>query len=310
VRHTALLALLTPLCLGAAPATPTAPPASAPASQPRPAPPPILDDAALEALIREAQAEPRLGKRVNLISRRFLHTPYAVSPLGEGPGSPPDEDPRFSVHAFDCTTFVETVVALALARDLAQARRILDAIRYQGGVVSFATRKHFPMAQWVPQNIEAGFFVDITRRVGGPTTRVAYKLLDLEVWERRRNKEILPELKSDQLPQGTAALPFIPIEEVVAHLGEIPDGTVITVVRENYKSVPIRVSHQGLLVRRGERLFMRHALQKGYNRVIDVPFERYVERIGKYGKWPVVGFNLLQPQTPPDLERIAGGASR
>jgi len=303
-------ATLASLLLAAAPSPPSAPtsrPAAA-AARSQPAPP-SFDEVALQALVEEARAEEQLGRRVNVISRRFLHTPYAASPLGEGPGQPPDEDPRFSVERFDCTTYVETVVALSLAQDLQQARRLLDAIRYQGGEVSFATRKHFPMAQWIPQNVAAGFFVDITRKVGGDRVRWASKRLDSEVWERRRVK-ILPELTEAQLPQGTFSIPIIPLADITAVADKIPDGTVVTIVRENYKSVPIRVSHQGLLVRRGGRLIMRHALLKGYNRVIDVPLDRYVERLQKYGKWPVVGFNLLQPREPANLEALVSGAGR
>ncbi|MFH1808236.1 MAG: N-acetylmuramoyl-L-alanine amidase-like domain-containing protein, partial [Pseudomonadota bacterium] len=276
----ALALLAAVLLLGAAPS-------SRPAHR-------ALDDQAVRALLVEVQQLPSLEQRIPLISSRLHGAPYAFSPLGEGRGQPPDEDPRFRVDRFDCTTFVETVVALSLAHDLDEARVLLDHLRYQDGKVSFATRKHFPEAQWIPLNIHDGFFTDITRQVGGDRVVIARKRLDSEVWAHRRTK-ILNELDPAQIPSGTFELPVIPPLAARQVLDRIPDGTVVSIVREDFKSIPIRVSHQGLLVRKKGVLVLRHAMPKGIDRVIDENFDSYLARIGQYGKWPVTGIHLLQP---------------
>lgn len=251
-------------------------------------------------LIRSTHDLEPLARRIESVSRAFLHTPYVSSPLGEGPGHPPDEDPRFGLAGFDCTTFVETVLALSLADDLDDARRILDDIRYTDGVVGFATRKHLPMAQWIPENIGAGFFRDITAQVGGEATQTAGKRLDKETWQARR-PEILPELDADHVPLGEHQLPFIPSEHIMARAQRIPSGTVVSVVRVDFRSMPIRVSHQGFLIRSHGKLVLRHAARTGHAEVADELFDTFVRRSSNYGKWPVVGFNLLQPRIPDAL---------
>lgn len=273
---------------------------TSPPRKPKP-PPPRIDLAKLKQLQQQALEHPNIGTRVAFLSRAFINTPYGFSPLGEA--SPPDKDPRFRHDLFDCTTFVETMVALSLGQNLQQSQQILDAIRYQRGQVSFVTRKHFPMSQWVPMNIEDGFFVDITRQVGGQDTTVATKVLNQQVWQRRRDK-FLSELAPEQIPNGTFSLPIIPIHKAVDKVDRIPDGTIITIVREDFRSIPIRVSHQGLLVKKRGKMYMRHAISKGLDRVVDEELRGYLTRIGRYGKWPVTGIHLLQPQMPQNLEQL------
>jgi len=265
------------------------------------------DDAALEALIAQGQAEPDLGSRIELVSRRFLNAPYQLSPLGEGAGQPPDPDPRFTVAAFDCTTFVETVLALSLAPDAASARRLLDRIRYRDGIAEFGRRNHFPMAQWIPNNIRAGFLVDITRQLGGGRTAVASKRLGPDVWKKSRAKN-LPPLTPEMIPVGTFEIPVIPIAVVPDLVDQIPNGSVLSIVRADFRSIPFRVTHQGLVVRKNGRTYLRHAGRAGYNRVVDEPLLRHLDRAAAYGKWPVTGINLLLPQVPKDLDAMLGRA--
>ncbi|MBN2357827.1 MAG: DUF1460 domain-containing protein [Deltaproteobacteria bacterium] len=266
------------------------------------------DDAALELLIAAAQAEPDLGRRVELVSRRFLDAPYRLSPLGEGAGPSPDPDPRFTVAAFDCTTFVETVLALSLAPDLASAHALLDRIRYRDGSAEFGRRNHFPMAQWVPNNIRAGFLVDVTRRIGGERTALASKRLGPDVWQKSRAKN-LPPLTPEMIPVGTFELPVIPIAAVPEVADRIPAGSVLSIVRADYRSIPFRVTHQGVVVRRQGRTYLRHAGRAGFQRVVDEPLLRHLERAAAYLKWPVTGVNLLQPQVPRDLDAMLGRAA-
>jgi len=263
------------------------------------------DDAALGVLLAAAQAEPDLGQRVELVSRRFLNAPYQLSPLGEGPGQTPDPDPRFSLTTFDCTTFVETMLALSLAPDVSGAHALLDRIRYRDGIAEFGRRNHFPMAQWIPNNIRAGFLIDVTRQVGGDRVVLASKQFGPDVWKKSRAKN-LPPLTPEMIPVGTFELPVIPIAVVPDIVDQIPAGAVLSVVRADYRSLPFRVSHQGLVVRRDGKTYLRHAGRAGYNRVVDEPLLKHLDRAAAYNKWPVTGINLLLPRIPRDLDVMLG----
>lgn len=290
--------------------------ASAPASRPAPSPTPV-SPAQIAELYAQLRGEGRLAQRLITFSRVFRGSPYVISPLGEGPGAAPDPDPRLRLDAFDCTTYVETVLALALARDPEAAAAVLDRIRYRDGQVGFATRKHFPMAQWIPDNVRAGLLRDITVQVGGDQVVWARKRLGPEVWARRKRApdSTLPELSPEQIPVGEFKLPVIPIAVAPQLVDRIPSGAVISVVRADFRSIPVRVSHQGLVIHRRDGVMLRHAAHRTYDKVVDERLDRYLEQIARYGKWPVTGINLLLPRVPPgwdDLlapELIAGGGA-
>ena len=79
------------------------------------------------------------------LGQPFLGVPYQESPLGES--ALPDDDPLIRFDAFDCTTFVETVLADGDAERLNQ-------IRYKDGQIGFLTRNHFIESDWLTNNAD------------------------------------------------------------------------------------------------------------------------------------------------------------
>jgi hypothetical protein len=225
------------------------------------------------------------------VTAPFLDAPYSHSPLGEGSGV--DPDPRLRFDTFDCTTFVETALALALSKDLDDAKNVLDHLRYQGGVVGYQQRRHFPEAEWIPQLEQAGLLEDITRAVGGDAVTRESKQLDAKVWHRAKH-DGLPALPDARIPVGVFSLDVWPLDDVIAHADRIPPGTVFHLVRVDFKSVPVRVSHQGLVLEHDGKRFVRHAADRMHHRVVDEPLDRFLSRMRQYRKWPVRGLHLTR----------------
>lgn len=221
----------------------------------------------------------------------FIDAPYLLSPLGEGAGV--DADPRIRFDAFDCTTFVETALALVLATDLDDAKVILDHIRYRRGEPSYAGRRHFPEAEWIPELTRAGLLEDITRDVGGDSVTRETKKLNAAIWHNARH-EGLPALDDARIPDGVFALDVWPLDEAAAHPEKIPVGTLLHLVRVDFPSVPVRVSHQALVIERDGQRFIRHAADRMHHRVVDEPIDRFFSRMKQYGKWPVRGVHLTR----------------
>ena len=69
-------------------------------------------------------------------------------------------------------------------------------------------------------------------------------------------------------------------------------------VRVNFQSVPVRVSHQGIVIKKGKKLYLRHAADRMYHSVVDEPLGAFLRRIAQYKKWPVHGINLLKVKRP------------
>lgn len=252
----------------------------------------------------EAELEQRhllggeLPEILERVTRGLVAAPYLLSPLGEGSGV--DPDPRFRLDAFDCTTFVETAVAMTLCDQLPEARALLDRIRYHGPP-SFGTRRHLMTSQWIPGLIEAGYLVDITRQVGRARTKTVQLELTEARWSRRR---VAKELTLDEVPYGTWSLDYLPVAELEHFADRIPAGTIINVVRADAPSSPDLITHQALVLARpdGTR-FVRHASPVS-KRVVDETITKIITRYQKPRAWPILGLNLLtlapaEPRRPP-----------
>src|SRR5688572_28433887 len=103
--------------------------------------------------MKRAQSE-GLATRVERISGAFLGRPYRINPLI---GSAETREVFVSsVDAFDCVTYVETVLSRAYARNNREFRRTLKQLRYRSGYVSWIGRNHY-MTNWIRNNIREGF---------------------------------------------------------------------------------------------------------------------------------------------------------
>ena len=99
---------------------------------------------------------------VEFYAKQLLQTPYVAHTL-EGD----EEMLTINIHQLDCTTFVETLYALARTtlngryswRDYAAQ---LESVRYRGGVMGdYATRLHY-ISDWIVDNRSRGNLREIT----------------------------------------------------------------------------------------------------------------------------------------------------
>jgi len=258
--------------------------------------------AELEA--RHAQPGP-LSARVERVSRGLLGAPYLLGALGEGQGTS-DPDPRFRLDAFDCTTLVETVIALTRHDHPEGAARLLDKIRYIDNKTAFNDRRHLMTSQWIPGLVKEGWLKDITAEVGGDQTRTIKFNLSKKRWQRRHIAKalVLPEHK---VPQGVFPLKYLPTAQALLRAKQIPAGTIINVVRADWAASPDLITHQGVIIvpPGGTQRYVRHASPLA-KRVVDEELEHMLQRyIDKPGNWSVQGVNLLsiQPDKEPPLSR-------
>ncbi|MEO1339058.1 MAG: N-acetylmuramoyl-L-alanine amidase-like domain-containing protein, partial [Myxococcota bacterium] len=241
------------------------------------------------------------------VTRGLLAAPYLRSALGEERGI--DRDPRFRLNAFDCTTFVETALALAHCDDYEQLKPLLDKIRYTGGRPTFQSRRHLITSQWIPELTAAGFVRDVTVHVGEEETKFIHLNLTKQRWQKRKFARTLP-LKTEHVPFGHYDLPYLPIAVAKKRIRRIPIGTIVNVVRRERTSSPDVVTHQGLIVGRpgSRRRYVRHASVIS-KRVIDESLAKMLKRYSKPRKWPVVGINLLEIVPPSDRKHALPSAT-
>lgn len=242
--------------------------------------------------------------RLDTFSGKFIGFPYGKNgPLGEGVDGLIDQDPLYRFDTFDCTTYVETIMALALTRDVNDFEKTLDQIRYKDGVIGYLSRNHFTDLQWIPFNIENGMMEDITTSIY-PKTKTAEALINYPAWIKsiRVEQLVLPllnlEEKKARLAElhnearyytpKIATLPYIAIKDILDNpkiLNQIPHGAVVNFVRPNWDltreaGTHQNISHQGFLFRTGRILYLRHASTTG--KVENVLFLDYLKKFANH----------------------------
>ncbi|MEW5852829.1 MAG: N-acetylmuramoyl-L-alanine amidase-like domain-containing protein [Myxococcota bacterium] len=259
-----------------------------------------MTDEEVSQAIARAQSIPSVGERVQAVSEGFLGTPYLLGNMGEGPdGDGRDKDPRYNVKSMDCTTMVEHALAFALSDSLPAARQRLDQIRYTTGKVGYGTRRHWPEAQWVRGLVEEGYLQDVTSEVAGKAVPVetASVTIDPALFKKSVHAQSMP-LTDEEVPRGTFSVPFIPMERLPDVLTRLEPGLVINIVKAPKEGLLVRISHQGLVVKKDGKVFIRHASSVGQKAVIDEAVPDFLERQRKAKSWPTVGFQFLRPKAP------------
>lgn len=187
-------------------------------------------------------------------------TPYLVDPLGEAELGDISSRPLYRFDGFDCTTFVETMMALSLARDAEDFRKLMNRIRYKAGTVSYFTRNHFPTLDWIPNNVRSGFVKDVTSSIANAQESVTY--IEKDKWYLKKGHKSFAKSQK----KSWARVLYIAKEDLLSEkvLARIPSGAIFNVVRPAWDlkeatGTALDVSHQGLVVREQGETYIIHA---------------------------------------------------
>ena len=213
-----------------------------------------------------------------------------------------DSAPLFPKQ-FDCTTFVETVIALSRSNSPSEVIPQLLAVRYRGGEPSFENRNHFVEADWIPNNEQHHIVKDITTEVaqaGQAEPRIAERILHRSKWltdqlrqqgASRSIASVVPETKSVRIQ-------YLSLDELGSSaLEKIPSGVVVNFVREFSPKHAVLVSHQGILIRSLDgQILLRHASIGGHIRTESLT--NYLDGMRRHNqkavRWGWLGLNLNQ----------------
>src|SRR5437899_3204414 len=113
-----------------------------------------LDRKLAQRLLDAAESEKRADTRMDLISAKLVGRPYQANLLVGSASSPEIFTAR--LEAFDCVTYIETVLALARSSHVQDFVEKLYKIRYASGEIAWTRRNHY-MTEWIRQNIRSGW---------------------------------------------------------------------------------------------------------------------------------------------------------
>ena len=207
-------------------------------------------EARVARLIAETQKLPAISQRIDAISAALRGTRYQGYTLIGGPRRP--EQFVLRDDAFDCVTYVETVLAAARAHDSSSFEDALREIRYRKGYVNWFERNHY-FFEWCQHNVDNKTcrWIDLVGAVDIAKTVDSQKGLS----KRRFAMRVIPQAAmltdADRLATG----------DIVGFISRRPD---------------LDYFHCGFVVR-DKALLLRHA-SESHGRVLDERMDRFLAR--------------------------------
>ncbi len=232
---------------------------------------------------------------MEFIGRQFVGMPYKSGTLEMEP-----ETLTINLDEFDCTTFIETVTALALTiedrknswQDFANN---LESLRYrQGEANGYASRLHY-FSDWIVTNIHRGYIKEVTDRI--PQSDSQIKTLDY----MSHNRASYPALKDSATFEGIKNMevgyrshrfPYIKSARLTSKpvTNALKGGDIVDLTT---KIGGLDVSHVGLIVIEKDGPHLLHASSREGKVVVDkLPLAEYMRKSSN-----LTGIRVIRLQT-------------
>ncbi|GAA4454731.1 hypothetical protein GCM10023189_21590 [Nibrella saemangeumensis] len=218
------------------------------------------------------------------IGKTLIGRPYVAHTLDRSP----EEKLVVNFREFDCTTFLETTLALALGwHELSDKQNLnqydelfqknLTRIRYRNGVINgYASRLHY-FSEWLMDNERQGLIHDITGEIGGIQVSKPVSYMTACTWK-------YPKLSDStvyrQIAQCEAAISqqsfwFIPKKQIRAIESRLKDGDIVMLTAAR---TGLDMKHVGFVVWQNGRPYLLHASSEyGEVMITKQPLADYVQ---------------------------------
>ena len=199
------------------------------------------------------------GDLVVEIGRFFLGAPYQAGTL-ELMGK---EKLVINLAEFDCTTFVETVLALALCAAAgkfspSEFRKNVRFIRYrQGKIEGYASRLHY-FTDWLRDNEKKKVLKDVSDRITGTPIRkkINFMTTHRERYAGLKNEAAFERMRQVEKNLSRKVFYMIGKGEVARQQAGIQQGDIIAFAADQEG---LDVAHVGFAIRQGRHLHLLHA---------------------------------------------------
>ncbi|MDR0394392.1 MAG: DUF1460 domain-containing protein [Tannerella sp.] len=214
-------------------------------------------------------------------ARFFLGKPYAASTLEKDP-----EQLVVNLREFDCTTFVETTLALSRTVENLEHPSFedfceqLQRIRYRNGAVDdYTSRLHY-FTDWIYENEKNGFVHDVTRKAGGKPYRpdLSFMSSHPDRYPRLRSNPGFAEVlrRKEREISERNVYSMIAGAEIAGREDFLRDGDIVCFVTS---IEGLDVTHVGFIYRYSGKLTFIHASSAAKKVIINPqPVRKYVEQ--------------------------------
>jgi hypothetical protein len=202
------------------------------------------------------------GDLITKIGLLFINKPYKTGTL-ENTGK---EKLIVNVSAFDCTTLVETVFALAqcvAAGNISkhEFRKNLKSIRYRHGKIDgYSSRLHY-FNDWLRDNEKKGILTDVSSNLGGKPQhkKINFMTVHQELYTPLKNKAQLARMASIEKILSRKTFSVIEKDKVTTQRSKIYNGDIIAFTTNQEG---LDVAHLGFALWQGKSLRLLHASSK------------------------------------------------
>ncbi len=221
----------------------------------------VGDSLLVERFLENLAASPAPSTQEGMLKTAhfFLETPYVGGTLEHEP-----EELVVNLRELDCTTFVETVLALLwTAENGATSFRdycnVLRQIRYRFGEVSYLQRLHYT-ADWKFENEKSGLLKDVTAEIPGAKPlplSLSFISTHVEAYPPlKKHSEWVETIRQQEKTASRRAYFYLPKENLSAAEAFIQDGDILGFVTS---IEGLDVTHLAIACREKGKLTFLHA---------------------------------------------------
>lgn len=219
------------------------------------------------------------NERISYIAQQFLGLPYVAHTLESD-----SEILTVNINELDCTTFIETVIAMAYT--IGEGRTSwydyihnLERIRYRDGKLNgYTSRLHY-ISDWIVNNSHRGNFSEVTDEF--PNYSYKTKTLDFMTSHRKSYKSLsddkeFEKLKNIEIGYHNHRFPYIKTSTLQkkSARNKLKEGDIIALTT-NIDGLD--VSHMGLITIVDGEPHLMHASMKAMKVIIDpLPLHKYL----------------------------------
>lgn len=207
------------------------------------------------------EREKPIGEIIVKTAKFFIGKPYVAHTLE----IEENENLIINFRELDCTTFVETCIALSKVvksgdHTLMNYAHILTQIRYRGGVVDgYTSRLHY-ISDWKYENEQNGILTDITLDIGGETIikPITFMSSHSNAYKNLKNNDIdIEKIKEiERIIDKRNNYAVIPEQAIYSAEKQINDGDIIAFATSING---LDYSHIGIAYHEGKVLKFIHA---------------------------------------------------
>lgn len=215
------------------------------------------------------------------VAQSFLGTPYVAHTLEQTP-----EKLICNLREFDCYTFVESILAMTLARHhlrtYLEFQMLLRQMRYrEGHVDGYGSRLHY-FLEWKQQGEAMGWYADITAQLGGikyqPT--INFMTMHRGLYSALEDDMALGTIQQVEQKLSNTAWYYLPKDKVASIESNLQDGDIVGITSG---IAGLDFNHEGFILKKGNRAYLLHASSDAKKVVVSAePLADYLQKIKKH----------------------------